>query len=55
MDEDSTTEELYQDIVQDVVIGALNGVNGAVFTYGQTGTGKQFTLRGEDHGEVSIH
>jgi Cdc6-like AAA superfamily ATPase len=32
--------------VADVVQGALEGVNGTIFAYGQTGTGKTYTMLG---------
>ncbi|EAN91614.1 dynein heavy chain, putative [Trypanosoma cruzi] len=42
-----TNEEIYTALVQGLVIAAENGYNGTVFAYGQTGTGKSYTVFGE--------
>jgi len=39
--------EVYQEVVAPVVKEALQGYNCTVFAYGQTGTGKTFTMEGE--------
>jgi kinesin family protein 2/24 len=41
---DSTTEEIYEDLVADLVPSAWNGGIGTLFAYGQTGSGKTFTV-----------
>lgn len=47
--EDTNTNEIYNELVGDIVESvAKNGVNGTVFTYGQTSSGKTFTMRGDD-------
>ncbi|PQE02892.1 kinesin motor domain-containing protein [Rutstroemia sp. NJR-2017a BVV2] len=43
-DSQSTTEEIYQDLVTDLVPFAWNGGIGTLFAYGQTGSGKTFTV-----------
>ncbi|KAL3417246.1 kinesin motor domain-containing protein [Phlyctema vagabunda] len=43
-DSESTTEEIYEDLVVDLVPFAWNGGIGTVFAYGQTGSGKTFTV-----------
>ena len=43
---DSITESLYADICFPLVDGAVEGYNGTVFAYGQTGCGKSFTMQG---------
>ncbi|ESL11502.1 dynein heavy chain [Trypanosoma rangeli SC58] len=43
----ATNEEIYAALVQRLVIAAENGYNGTVFAYGQTGTGKSYTVFGE--------
>ncbi|KAF2498591.1 P-loop containing nucleoside triphosphate hydrolase protein [Lophium mytilinum] len=40
----STTEEIYEDLVADLVPFAWNGGIGTLFAYGQTGSGKTFTV-----------
>ncbi|TVY27134.1 Kinesin-like protein [Lachnellula hyalina] len=41
---DSTTEEIYEDLVADLVPFAWDGGIGTLFAYGQTGSGKTFTV-----------
>ncbi|XP_057714642.1 kinesin-like protein KIF3C [Corythoichthys intestinalis] len=43
---ESTQCEVYDDAVRPVVDSVLLGFNGTVFAYGQTGTGKTWTMRG---------
>ncbi|GLH07961.1 Kinesin-like protein Klp68D [Gryllus bimaculatus] len=45
-DTDSTTEQIYNDISYPLVESVLEGYNGTVFAYGQTGCGKSFTMQG---------
>jgi kinesin family protein 2/24 len=40
----TTTEEIYETLVSDLVPFAWNGGIGTLFTYGQTGSGKTFTV-----------
>jgi hypothetical protein len=40
----STQDHVYNTIARPVVDGVLNGFNGTVFAYGQTGTGKTYTM-----------
>lgn len=39
------TEYIYQHSVRNVVLAAMNGFHGSVFTYGQTSTGKTHTMQ----------
>lgn len=43
-DSDSTTEQIYKDLVADLVPFAWHGGVGTLFAYGQTGSGKTFTV-----------
>ncbi|MGH0161333.1 UNVERIFIED_CONTAM: hypothetical protein FKN15_041051 [Acipenser sinensis] len=43
---DETTDKLYQDVAQPLVVSAVNGYNGTIFAYGQTSSGKTFTMMG---------
>ena len=45
-DDDSNQTEVYQDIAQDIVDSVMEGYNGTIFAYGQTGCGKSFTMMG---------
>lgn len=42
----STQQTLYDETVRPLVSSVLEGFNGCVFAYGQTGTGKTFTMEG---------
>lgn len=37
---------MYDETFRDLVQAVLNGFNGTIFAYGQTGTGKTFTMQG---------
>ncbi|KAL8473769.1 hypothetical protein ACS0TY_030572 [Phlomoides rotata] len=43
---DSTTREVYEQAAKDVAISVLSGMNSSVFAYGQTSSGKTFTMSG---------
>ncbi len=43
---DNTTKQIYEDICFSLVRGVLEGYNGTVFAYGQTGCGKSYTMMG---------
>ena len=43
---DSDTSSIYEDIAYNLVEGVIEGYNGTVFAYGQTGCGKSFTMQG---------
>ncbi|CAH1116212.1 unnamed protein product [Phaedon cochleariae] len=53
-DERSTQQNLYDETVRPLVASVLEGYNGCVFAYGQTGTGKTFTMEGADGDEKGI-
>jgi kinesin family protein 3/17 len=48
-DENSKQEEVYQMCAFRIVESVLEGYNGTIFAYGQTGTGKTFTMEGQTH------
>lgn len=45
---DSSQEDIYADVCHPLVESVLNGFNGTIFAYGQTGTGKTYTMEGVD-------
>jgi hypothetical protein len=47
MDENITQEEVYEGAGRRVVESFIEGYNGTIFAYGQTGTGKTFTMLGD--------
>ncbi|CAB3409186.1 unnamed protein product [Caenorhabditis bovis] len=46
-DENSTQTDLYEETFRDLVDSVLNGYNATIFAYGQTGTGKTYTMEGK--------
>eukprot|EP01006_Ploeotia_vitrea_P037465 TRINITY_DN66130_c1_g8_i1.p1 TRINITY_DN66130_c1_g8~~TRINITY_DN66130_c1_g8_i1.p1 ORF type:complete len:769 (-),score=454.54 TRINITY_DN66130_c1_g8_i1:1118-3304(-) len=44
---DSRQERIYEETVRALVDSVLDGYNGTIFAYGQTGTGKTYTMEGD--------
>ncbi len=44
--EETTTQTVYDSIAKGIVNSAVAGVNGTIFAYGQTSSGKTFTMQG---------
>lgn len=47
-DEDTKTSDVYNDIAKPIVEAAAAGINGTIFAYGQTSSGKTYTMTGTD-------
>ncbi|KAK1299029.1 Kinesin-like protein NACK1 [Acorus calamus] len=47
------TEMVYEDGAKDVALSALTGINATIFAYGQTSSGKTFTMRGVTENAVN--
>lgn len=45
-DANSTTEHIYDDFARELIAAAIEGINGTLFAYGQTASGKTFTMHG---------
>jgi kinesin family member 5 len=45
---DSSQESIYNTVAKPILIDVLNGYNGIVFAYGQTSSGKTYTMSGLD-------
>ena len=45
-DMDSNQQEVYEQTAKPAVVSILEGYNSTIFAYGQTGTGKTFTMEG---------
>ncbi|KZV21721.1 hypothetical protein F511_02879 [Dorcoceras hygrometricum] len=43
---DCSTESVYEDGVKNVALSALMGINATIFAYGQTSSGKTYTMKG---------
>ena len=48
------TKELYLSSINDVVNSVMKGFNGTVFAYGQTSSGKTYTMMGSGKGDDGI-
>jgi centromeric protein E len=49
----SQTEVVYEEGAKDVAMSALTGINATIFAYGQTSSGKTFTMRGVTESAVN--
>ena len=49
----SKQRDLYDETFRDLVQSVLDGFNGTIFAYGQTGTGKTFTMQGMECNRMS--
>ncbi|XP_052738112.1 kinesin-related protein 4 isoform X2 [Bicyclus anynana] len=47
-DESTKTDDVYNDIAKPIVKAATDGFNGTIFAYGQTSSGKTYTMTGTD-------
>ncbi|KQK13094.1 kinesin-like protein KIN-7A [Brachypodium distachyon] len=47
------TDLVYEDGAKDVAMSAMTGINATIFAYGQTSSGKTFTIRGVTESAVS--
>ncbi|MCO5612995.1 hypothetical protein L7F22_067268 [Adiantum nelumboides] len=47
------TQQVYEEGAKDVALSALSGINATIFAYGQTSSGKTFTMRGITENAVS--
>eukprot|EP00455_Lapot_gusevi_P025171 TRINITY_DN2641_c0_g2_i1.p1 TRINITY_DN2641_c0_g2~~TRINITY_DN2641_c0_g2_i1.p1 ORF type:complete len:781 (-),score=158.43 TRINITY_DN2641_c0_g2_i1:50-2308(-) len=50
-DDDSTQRQVFDETARPIVDSVIEGFNGTIFCYGQTGTGKTFTMEGVPHVE----
>ncbi|KAF7272363.1 hypothetical protein GWI33_014851 [Rhynchophorus ferrugineus] len=53
-DEKSTQQALYDETIRPLVSSVLEGYNGCVFAYGQTGTGKTYTMEGGEDDDIGV-
>lgn len=51
-DQDSSQQEVYNQSARPLVLSTLQGYNAAIIAYGQTGTGKTYTMEGELEGPL---
>ena len=48
-DQHASQREVYENSARDAVLSTLEGYNAAILAYGQTGTGKTYTMEGDPH------
>eukprot|EP00946_MAST-07B_sp_MAST-7B-sp1_P000344 g344.t1 len=48
---ESSTEDIFDRVGTEIVESALRGINGTIFAYGQTSSGKTFTMNGDELGD----
>lgn len=53
-DWNSVQNDLFEETFQDLIDSVLNGFNGTIFAYGQTGTGKTYTMEGNTYSRDAI-
>lgn len=44
--QNSSSQTIYKEMCRDITKNVINGINGSIFTYGQTTSGKTFTMLG---------
>jgi len=47
-DMNTDQETIFNDVAKETIDDVLNGYNGTIFTYGQSGSGKTYTMYGND-------
>ncbi|KNA07298.1 hypothetical protein SOVF_173190 [Spinacia oleracea] len=50
---DDSTRKVYEESAKEIALSVLNGINSSVFAYGQTSSGKTFTMNGIIHYAVA--
>lgn len=53
--EDANTKQVYHDCAKGIVSSVVNGLNGTIFAYGQTSSGKTYTMQGSGSIEEGSH
>lgn len=53
--EEVVTAKVYDDVAKPIVTSVVNGLNGTIFAYGQTSSGKTYTMQGSGSIEEGSH
>ncbi|XP_067024413.1 uncharacterized protein [Acropora muricata] len=53
-DSSSSTKDVYKEFGRPIVLSAMDGFNGTLFAYGQTSSGKTYTMMGDQRNEGVI-
>ena len=54
-DQTATQRLVYETTARPIVDSSLSGYNATIFAYGQTGTGKTYTMEGEELRVLRLH
>ncbi|CAA3005562.1 kinesin KIN-7N [Olea europaea subsp. europaea] len=54
-DQDCCNSRVYELLIKDIIHAAVEGFNGTAFAYGQTSSGKTFTMNGSENDPGIIH
>ncbi|KAH6776338.1 P-loop containing nucleoside triphosphate hydrolases superfamily protein [Perilla frutescens var. hirtella] len=54
-DQECSNAEIYEHQIKDIIGAAVEGFNGTAFAYGQTSSGKTFTMNGSENDPGIIH
>ena len=54
-DEYNTTKDIYNQSTKPIIEAFINGFNGTIFAYGQTSSGKTYTMMGSGKDDGIIH
>ncbi|XP_057794295.1 kinesin-like protein KIN-7N [Salvia miltiorrhiza] len=54
-DQDCSNGTVYELLIKDIINAAIQGFNGTAFAYGQTSSGKTFTMNGSENDPGIIH
>ncbi|KAF0733997.1 hypothetical protein Ae201684_009170 [Aphanomyces euteiches] len=52
--ENVPTRTIYDEVAKRIVYSTLQGINGTIFAYGQTSSGKTYTMQGDVQSELGI-
>ncbi|KAL2454392.1 P-loop containing nucleoside triphosphate hydrolase superfamily protein [Abeliophyllum distichum] len=55
LDQDCCNSRVYELLIKDIIRAAVEGFNGTAFAYGQTSSGKTFTMNGSENDPGIIH
>eukprot|EP01135_Chromosphaera_perkinsii_P012320 Nk52_evm12s2635 gene=Nk52_evmTU12s2635 len=47
----ATNADIYHSLAKPLILSCMDGINGTIFAYGQTSSGKTFTMKGSDDGK----
>lgn len=53
-DESFSQQKIFEDAAQEIVDSVMDGFNGTIFAYGQTGAGKSHTMTGPENGPEEL-